>query len=391
MARIAIFCDGTWNSPRRARQTHVHRLFQATLETPDQVPIYIEGVGTGGRWSSLFGKALNMLGGGAFGWGLNDNIKEAYRALVRHYKAGDSIHIYGFSRGAYTARSLAGMIRKVGILEDVSEERLEEAFALYRMSGPENAPDLPHILARRRVLSPHFATSQVELDWRLVNPLPAQPKEEPARVEIEFLGIWDTVGSLGGPSTILGPIALIWNRKHQFHDTILSRTVKAARHALALDERRVFYRPALWDNLEQTRAGEGLNKGDRSAARPYQQVWFVGTHSIVGGSARTRALTALSLAWMAEGARGAGLVLRDTPPLLDHPPDPLAESEEVLGAPLVYRLAGALLEWRKGPGHAIDLHVSAAERVAARPDYRPLSLRALRPELFGGQAIGMRK
>ena len=389
MARIAIFCDGTWNSPRRARKTHVQRLYQAALKTPDQVPIYIEGVGTGGRLSSMIGKTLNMLGGGAFGWGLNDNIKEAYRALAHHYKAGDSIHIYGFSRGAYTARSLAGMIRKVGIVEDLTEERLEEAFALYRMSGPENAPDLPHILARRRRLCPQFATSQVELDWRLVNPLPDQPEEEPTRIEIEFLGIWDTVGALGVPSTVLGPIALIWNRKHQFHDTMLSRMVRAARHALALDERRVFFRPALWDNLEQTRAGEGLNRGDRSDARAYQQVWFIGTHSIVGGSARSRALTSLSLEWMAEGARNAGLELRQEPPLLDHPPDPLAEGAEVFSPPLVYRIAGALLEWRKGPGHAVDLHASAAERVAKRSDYRPLSLRALRPDLFGGQAIGV--
>lgn len=390
MACIAIFCDGTWNSPRRERQTHVRRLFEATPKTPDQIPIYIEGVGTGGRLSSVVGKALDMIGGGAFGWGLNDTIKESYRALVRHYKAGDSIHIYGFSRGAYTARSLAGMIRKVGIVHNLTEARLEQAFALYRMSGPENAPDLPHILARRRALSPYFATSQVELDWRLIHPVPDQPAQEPPLVDIAFLGIWDTVGSLGVPSTVLGPIALIWNRKYQFHDTILSRTVKAARHALALDERRVFYRPALWDNLEQSRAGKGLNKGDRSDNRPYQQVWFVGTHSVVGGSARNRALTTIPLAWMAQGARKAGLVVDEMAPP-DQGLDPLADSDALLGAPLVYRIAGALLEWRKGPGHPADLHPSAGARLDARPDYRPLSVRALRPELFGGTAIGVRK
>ena len=388
MARIAIFCDGTWNSPGQSQPTHVHRLYQATPETAEQKPIYIEGVGTGNKWASFVGKKLNKVGGGAFGWGLNDNIKDAYRALVKQYRPGDSIHIYGFSRGAYTARSLAGMIRKVGIVDNLTEARLTQAFALYRLAGPQNAPDEDQILKVRRALSPHFATSQAEIAWRAQNPSGEDGETRPRLVQIEFMGIWDTVGSLGIPSTILGPVASLWNRKYLFHDTRLSRTVKAARHALALDERRVFYRPALWENLEQSVEGPGLNRGDRSARRPYQQLWFVGTHSVVGGSAQTRGLTSITLEWMAEGAQQAGLVLRDVPALLDHPVDPVAESAELSQVSLVYRLAGALLEWRKGPGHPVDLHGSAEQRVAQRLDYRPLSLRKLKPELFGGKAIG---
>ncbi|MGC1496491.1 MAG: DUF2235 domain-containing protein [Sulfitobacter sp.] len=381
MTRIAIFCDGTWNSPTQAQPTHVHRLFEATQARKDQRPVYVPGVGTGGKWATRFGKVLNKIGGGAFGWGLNANIKQAYRALAMLYRPGDSIMIFGFSRGAYTARSLAGMIRKVGILENPTAERVDIAFELYRLPGAKNHPDEPHIIAQRRALSPAFATSAKELSWRADNP--AKENEPPAElVKVDFLGIWDTVGALGIPASILGPIASLWNRKYKFHDTKLSSMVKSARHAVALDERRVFYRPSLWDNLEQNPEGEGLNKGDRTEARPYQQVWFIGTHAIVGGSAASRGLTSVTLDWMAQGAVAAGLSLTDTQPLLDTPADPASDSPELADVSLIYRLAGSLLDWRKGPGHAVDLHATATQRTQARGDYRPLSLRALRPELF---------
>ncbi|MGJ5620115.1 DUF2235 domain-containing protein [Sulfitobacter sp. MF3-043] len=384
MARIAIFCDGTWNDAFQAQPTHVHRLFEATAAAVDQRPVYVPGVGTGGKWATRFGNLLNKVGGGAFGWGLNGNIKQAYRALAMLYQPGDGILIFGFSRGAYTARSLAGMIRKVGIIDNPTAARVDEAFEIYRLPGPENHPDRPHIIEKRRALSPRYATSAKEIVWRGSNPLEsAEP--EPQLIKIDFLGVWDTVGSLGIPTSILGPIAWIWNRKYRFHDTKLSSMVKSARHAVALDERRIFYRPSLWDNLEQGIDDPGLNKGERTDARPYQQIWFVGTHSVVGGSAETRGLTSITLEWMAAGARHAGLRLNDTPPLLDADPNPTADSPELLGAPLIYRLAGSLLDWRKGPGHPVDLHSSAEERIKAREDYRPLSLRALKPELFGGK------
>ena len=381
MARIAIFCDGTWNSPTQVQPTHVHRLFEACRADADQRPVYVPGVGTGGKWATLFGKGLNKVGGGAFGWGLNANIKQAYRALAMLYKPGDQILIFGFSRGAYTARSLAGMIRKVGIIDNPSKARLDRAFEIYRLPGPENAPDQPGVMAKRRAMSPRFATSAKEIAWRTQNPVAGQD-QQPHLVTIDYLGIWDTVGSLGIPTSILGPVASIWNRKYRFHDTKLSRMVLAARHAVALDERRVFYRPALWNNLEQTPDSPGLNDGDRSATRPYQQVWFVGTHSVVGGSANDRALTSITLDWVATGARAVGITLNEAPPLLDHAPNSLADSVALLDEALVYRIAGALLDWRKGPGHAVDMHPSVDARVAGREDYRPLSLRTLKPELF---------
>ncbi len=386
MALIAIFCDGTWNSPSQDQPTHVCRLFDATLASAEQRPVYVPGVGTGGTWSSRIGKVLDKVGGGAFGWGLNGTIKQAYRALAMVHQPGDRIAIFGFSRGAYTARSLAGMIRKVGIIDRPTEARVDEAFALYRLPGAENHPDALHILGARRRLSPRFATSQSDLDWRVAYPL-TDARDSSQLLKIEYFGIWDTVGALGVPASLLGPVASLWNRKYKFHDTKLSSMVRAARHAVALDERRVFYRPSLWDNLEESREDEGLNKGDRTPQRPYQQVWFIGTHSIAGGSAGTRELTSITLDWIARGAQDAGMALGEEPPLLDKDPDPIVPCDALTEARLLYRIAGSLLDWRKGPGHPVDLHESATARVAARPDYRPLSLRALRPELFGGQQI----
>jgi uncharacterized protein (DUF2235 family) len=119
MKRYAIFCDGTWNSAAAEHPTNVVKLAQSVDKTgatrTTQVVLYIQGVGTGGggpltRW-------VDKVGGGAFGWGLTENIEEAYRALIFGYSPGDEIFIFGFSRGAYTARSLAGLIRASSILE----------------------------------------------------------------------------------------------------------------------------------------------------------------------------------------------------------------------------------------------------------------------------------
>lgn len=386
MARIAIFCDGTWNSPTMIQPTHVVRLFDLTRVTDEQHSVYFTGVGTGSDAPGALSRALAKIGGGAFGWGLNDNIKKAYAYLCETYRAGDEIFIFGFSRGAYTARSLAGMVRKCGILADPTAANIDAAFALYRRAGIANHPDALHILKARRRLSPAFATSRADEDWRLVTPMEGAPAQV-SRVDITYLGVWDTVGALGIPAPLLGPIANAWNAQYRFHDTLLSSMVKSARHAVALDERRVFFRPALWDNLEASRGHAGLNKGDRSETRPYQQVWFTGTHAITGGSApKARALTGQSLEWIAQGAAAAGLDI-DMSHLHDRPQDPLADSFSLSDPPGIYKVVGQFLKWRAGPGHPVDLHPSARQRIEGRRDYRPRSLKNLMPELFGGAPV----
>ncbi len=370
---IAIFCDGTWNSPTISIPTHVYQLYQACDQSPDHKALYFEGVGASSKVTGFWRKLLHKMGGGAFGWGLNANIKEAYQALCQNYQPGDKIMIFGFSRGAYTARSLAGMIRKCGILDTPSRRMVNQAFRLYRTAGKQNAPDQDHVWAARRKLSPNFATSAYDVQKR---------GDGSHLVRVGYLGIWDTVGALGIPEPLFGPLAALWNGRYRFHDTQLSGMVEAARHAVAIDERRVFFVPSLWDNLDPGPGGPGLNRGDHSPNRPYQQMWFVGDHSIVGGSAEARGLTAFSLAWVLEGAQRLGLRVETPDRLGDLVGDAGIIAPEIDDPSVVYRIAGSLLQWRSGPAQDRDMHPSARDRVTRDPRYRPESLRKILGDLF---------
>ncbi|WP_298913300.1 DUF2235 domain-containing protein [uncultured Roseobacter sp.] len=372
MAYIAIFCDGTWNSASAGGQTHVLRLSDVCAQTVEQKVMYFEGVGTGSGMMSRLGRWLSKVGGGLFGWGLNRNIKAAYLALCQTYQPGDKIMIFGFSRGAYTARSLAGMIRKCGILENPTRINLYRAFRLYRRRGVNNRPDAAHIMKARQKLSPGFATSQSDVIARA---------DDSYLVRITYLGVWDTVGALGIPASIFGKVAEWWNARYKFHDTSLSHLVENARHAVALDERRVLYEPSLWDNLENKPGAPGLNLGDESANRPYQQVWFVGDHGIVGGSATTRALSEITLAWIWQGAARLGLTLKPGVEIPMVSVDPTIQTDEIDDLGRLYRLAPWLLQWRKGPMRTLDVHDTVRLRLASMPSYRPGSLRNLMPGL----------
>ncbi|MEO9778372.1 MAG: DUF2235 domain-containing protein [Sedimentitalea sp.] len=374
MKRIAVFCDGTWNSPTRLDWTHVVNLYNAVDQQADvQIAHYFRGVGTETSNAGFFGGLLNRIGGGAFGWGLELNIKQAYAYVCKVYEPGDEILIFGFSRGAYTARSLAGMIRKCGILDDYSSSALSEAFKLYKASGEGNRPDSPSVMAKRKQKSPRFATSEAER---------AQRNDGSSVVKISYIGVWDTVGSLGIPSVLLGSIASLWNKKYEFHDTDLSSMVTSARHALALDERRAFFLPSPWNNLDDSDEGPGLNRGDTSDDRPFQQLWFVGDHGIVGGTGDSASLSAITLQWIAEGAKKAGLTLRPDANIPAVDPNP-ADDVPVLRDPSpIYGISPDLLVWRDGPAISTDASPTVKQRLDAMNAYRPLSLKRLFPDLF---------
>lgn len=357
MTRIVVFCDGTWNSPDISEPTHVVKLKEQLVHDPakGQVVVYFTGVGTDTRFDSRIGKLLNKYGGGAFGWGLDSKVKQAYQFIAQAYQDGDEIYLFGFSRGGYTARSVAGMIRKCGIVRDTSAAGINAAFELYQKGGARNHPDKPHIQAARQAMSPDFATSDRDQEAR---------GDDSKRVKIAYIGVWDTVGAKGVPVALLGWAAVLWNRRHQFHDMALSSLVRSARHAVALDERRLFYKPALWDNLD---GEEGLNKGDTSALRPYQQLWFIGHHGTVGGSDSQQALAAIAQDWVFQGA--GRLALKPGAGVPTSPADPMAPYK---------RPKGKLLKaWRKGPRLDQNLHGSVRERVMADAEYRPGSLRRL--------------
>jgi uncharacterized protein (DUF2235 family) len=363
MTRIAVFCDGTWNSSKLDEPTNIFKLQQALESDPSkgQVSVYFAGIGTDRRFDGAtkqrwLGRLLNKYGGGAFGWGLDDKVKQAYQFLCLSYQPGDEIYLFGFSRGAYTARSVAGMIRKCGLIDNPTEARINQAFALYRMTGTKNAPDAQHIMVERQNMSPRFATSKNDLMWRGTGEI----------VQIAYLGVFDTVGARGMPPSLFGPVAALWNSQYRFHDMKLTSLVKSARHALALDERRVFFVPAKWDNLDNTGSNMGLNKGVTDANRPYQQEWFAGDHSIIGGSAKEQPLSAITLNWIFAGAGELTLKAgRSFPP---------TAPDASFHAPRLKGRWSPLKKWREGPQAKWELNTSVNERISKVASYRPRSL-----------------
>ncbi|MGB5556580.1 MAG: DUF2235 domain-containing protein [Paracoccaceae bacterium] len=297
MKRIAIFCDGTWNHADAEYGTNVVALSQATSLTAGQTfqqLIYIPGLGTdsGASWLS---RNIDRLGGGAFGWGLDAKIETAYRALAYSYQPGDDIFIFGFSRGAYTARSLAGLIRSCGIPTRNKINMVRDAMDYYRSRDTNSHPNDTKSYAFRLTINPEIATSPEEQDWRR-----GQGRDPGLLLQIAYLGVWDTVGALGVPGYYRG-LAKLFNKQYQFHDADLSRSVRSARHAVAIDERRRTFPPTLWDNLDK------LNDGASVENRLYRQLWFPGDHGSVGGGGDIAGLSDNALVWIAEGAEAAGL------------------------------------------------------------------------------------
>lgn len=304
MKRIAIFIDGTFNRTDWQHPTNVVRLsrcvkhFDRKTDTAQMV-IYSPGVGSG-RGNTALGRKLDRVFGGSLGWGLLDIIGETYRNLVIAYEQGDEVYIFGFSRGAFAARSLAGMIRSSGIAPRSHLGRIPEAVARYVSRAPETHPEHPHSFAFRADFAPDTATSRAEFNWRR-----KMGDQTAIQLTLPYLGVWDTVGALGLPAFL--PFADRFNAQYQFHDTVLSSLVLSARQAVALDERRKTFPPHLWSNLADLNARCDTN-GPRKAPA-YLQQWFAGDHGSVGGGGSRIGLSSIAMHWVAMGAEDAGLAL----------------------------------------------------------------------------------
>jgi hypothetical protein len=288
---VVVCCDGTWNTPEEMDRglpcpTNVVKLYNALVRDDTQHAYYHPGVGTGKGWWD------HVVGGGT-GEGLDQNIMSAYRWLASAYSSEDRIFLFGFSRGAYTVRSLGGLISRCGLL-DLTEftdnprevwKRVQEVFAAYR-----DGADFPN--AKKY---PFHGTE------------PGKNSKE--TTPIHFIGVWDTVGALGIPDdlTLLG---LFDNAdKYRFHDTTLSRIVVHARHAVALDEKRESFAPTLWTQVERPTDAK--------------QIWFPGVHSDIGGGYLETGLSDGALDWMLNEAVACDLKIRDSAQE-QLKPDPLA-------------------------------------------------------------------
>jgi len=257
MKRIIFCADGTWDNS--GKNTNVYRLFKALQISADQMPFYDDGVGADGL-------PLEQLLGGAFGFGLFQKIKDGYTKISQVYEEGDELFLFGFSRGAYTARSLAGMIAVCGLpTGSFSDEVVEAAFNAYR-----NKDQRDQILTELKKSCPLYDS------------------------KLTMLGVWDTVGSLGIPA-IFGGVSPV---TYGFLDTSLHSDVLNAYHALAIDERRCEFPATLWTSAPQ-------------AGQTIEQVWFTGVHSDIGGSYPDdpdgTALSDITLGWMMKKAADLGL------------------------------------------------------------------------------------
>jgi uncharacterized protein (DUF2235 family) len=357
MKRLVVCCDGTWQRVGQPCPTNVVKIARAILpevpgpdgESVQQIVYYDTGVGVpfdfaNANWFERQGANIQRAIGGLFGSGLEEKISAAYQFLAFNYEPGDEIYLFGFSRGAFTVRSLAGMIYCSGLLRRMSIHKLDKAFELYRT--PDVKPSSPEAVAFREA---HGAVAPV---W--------------------FLGCWDTVGMRGIPDTRIPGLsaAARWiNKDYRFHDCFLNRTIAHARHACAIDEDRKAFSPT--EMIASDHAGPGQ----------VRQVWFAGGHGGVGGGEEeSEPLADVALGWMAQEAAALGLGVD----MSRHPdkwfrPDPLH--------PLPERSRGLLdklgHEPRKIPSPARDgLHASVLHRyAAASPPYRPAALKPHDAEL----------
>ena len=277
MKRIAIFLDGTWNTLEN--NTNVWRL--KSLCDPgaaDQTVYYSKGVGTNRGEEHK---------GGIEGYGIDQEIIDAYTWLTECFEAGDEIFIFGFSRGAYTARSLSGLICKCGVLTQGAPLSIEQLYARYqRGTGPTI-----HTLLQGS------APTDLEERWIVKYCAPTN---------IKMVGVWDTVGSLGNP---VQPWKANISEYH-YLDTHLRVQNEFAFQALALDEQRKCFEPTFW-----TKTTENASPADSPPDRPLPQVeqrWFVGVHANVGGGYASDVLAQPPLEWLMGKAAALGLKFRST-------------------------------------------------------------------------------
>ena len=391
MKRLVLCFDGTWNRLDAQYPTNVVLTAESVLPlTRDgiaQVIFYDDGVGTG---------KLDYLPGGMFGAGLMKNMADGYRFLIFNYTPGDEIYIFGFSRGAYTARSFVGLINTCGILQRRVASKVNEAIALYQKRPPTGHDDDydNEVLCFRRDNSPDICISIEEQQWRATGGL---PRPDSPLLVVRYLGVWDTVGALGIPSRFF--ISKWLGKKFKFHDTILSPFVYSARHAVAIDERRKDFSPTLWDNTDALNFARGFDP--TAADAPYKQKWFPGVHSSVGGGGERRGLSDQALDWILDGARAAGLVLdaQDSSRIFELKPDHMEYLDDSSNDGIFYRLENfvAAADREPGPATLNEVSISAQRRWLEDPKtlkdkkpYRPRTLDrvkagldALDPKKFG--------
>ena len=352
---IVICCDGTGNEFGESK-SNVVKLYKMLVHDPSQMAYYHPGVGTMGARNALsgFSRWWTKVIGLAFGYGISDNIADAYLFLMRTFQPDDTLYILGFSRGAYTARALCGMLHIIGLLREDNEGLIPYSIRMIKEKKIDFAVAADFKRTFSRECKPHF------------------------------VGVWDTVSSVGW----------VYNVAH-FPGTKATHNpdVSVVRHAVSIDERRAFFR-------------QNLFGAPHDAQQDVKEVWFAGVHSDVGGSypESESQLSKIALQWMVCEAEPAGLridqnrkadILGGKPPYVA--PDPLTKNqhESLQGAwwiaelwPKVFSrpvpVAGQPARWRHGVRfnlgrtrmipNGVHIHQSVLDRIRDVPGYRPKNL-----------------
>ena len=371
---IVVLSDGTGQEGGRGHDSNVYKLYRMLEDrTQDQIIFYDQGLGT--DWRKVTGNA--------FGVGFTANIEQCYRFIFENYNAGDKIFLFGFSRGAATVRSLSSFIHYFGVLPRARSRLIDEAFALYETGRPPATQDSASFIEDNLRKDTGRGTQIFqETSYQIYK---AFRKDLSARanqftlahpnmwVEIEFLGVWDTVPALGfvpqaGVSLVIDRIP--WWR-HNFHDFALHRSVKNAYQALSIDDDREWFVPTIWNQY-----------GDENKQK-IKQVWFTGSHTDVGGGYREAGLSDITLEWMVKNAVAHGIRLYTksrrywnfciAPDETDvfHPPR--------AGFGRVFKSGSRSKVWDQKAIETFGppiVHKSVLERARQNPNYRPWILKS---------------
>ena len=332
--RLVVCCDGTWQQLTSPYPSNVVKLAQSVKSIASdgvpQIVFYDEGIGTESQ------KVL----GGAMGLGIDKNIEDGYRFLSLNYVENDEIYLFGFSRGAYTVRSLAGMIYCSGLLNRRNVTKAHEAYELYRNRG----------------IKPKDKTAA---EYR---------KEYGPRVPITLLGCFDTVGALGIPGVpVFRKLNQQLNKRYRFHDTTLNKCIENALHAVAIDEIR-----EIFDVTPMQKHPDAENQ------RVIQK-WFPGGHGCVGGGTKEHSgLSDAALQWMIDSIGNLKLGLDLNPSVIPTGINPNYECDFKNDVGF-FKLAG--IKFREVSDVIEDLHESAIHRLKSRKDYRPKNLQKILDKL----------
>ncbi len=336
MKRLVVCCDGTWQQLASPCPSNIIKLAQTVKPIASdgtaQIVFYDEGIGTDNQATKLMG--------GATGLGIDRNIQDGYRFLSLNYVPGDEIYLFGFSRGAYTVRSLAGMIYCSGLLDRSHITKAPEAYDLYR----------------NRDVKPK---DQKAVDYR---------DQYGDRVPITLLACFDTVGALGIPGIpAFKQFNEQINKRYKFHDTTLNNCIQNALHAVAIDEIREIF------------AVTPMKKNPDAENQRVVEVWFPGEHGCVGGGTDDhKGLSDAALQWMMDSIGKLGLGLDIDPSVIPGGIKP-DYSCHFKNDPGLFKLAGIKL--REVSDRIDDLHESTIKRWQSLNDYRPKNLERLADKL----------